>query len=131
MTEHQYQLQTEALKAQIRIEKVNQLTFDVQAERQMTEQSRLGVQIATQKTNEVQQDLTIARLKVEGKRKDAVIQGHTNNRKNLDANHANRENTLYGKTLDLKYQNLETGYDEAKKILENRREMLKQQGLLA
>lgn len=131
MTEHQYQIQSEALKSQIRIEKVNQLQFDVQAERQVSEQSRIGVQIATQKTNEVQQDLTIARLKVEGKRKDAVILGHANTRKNQDANHANRENTLYGKTLDLKYQNLETGYDEAKKILDNRREMLKQQGLLA
>ena len=105
MTEHDFSVKTESLKTQIRIEKVNQLQNDVLSEKQTTEQSRLGVQISTQRTNEIQQELVIARLKVEGKRKDAVLLQHTNTRKNLDANHANRENTLYGKTLDLKYQN--------------------------
>ena len=130
MTEHEFQMQTESHKALIRIEKVNQLKNDVLSEKQTTEQSRLGVQISTQKTNEVQQDLTIARLKVESKRKDTVLLQHGNTRKNLDANHANRENSLYGKTLDLKYQNLESGYEEAKKMLDNRREMLQKQGLI-
>lgn len=130
MTEHEYQIKEEKLKSSIRTEKIKQLEHHVQSEQERTKQAMHGTNIEQQKTLEVREDLNIARLKVESKRKDAVLLKHQNTRKNLDANYQNKENLLYGKTLDIKYQDLETGYDAAKKMLDNRRELLTQQGLL-
>lgn len=131
MTEQDFKIQSERIRGTIRGEQIKQLQYDLQSEQERTKQSQNRVNTEKQKTLETKEDTGIARLKVEGKRKDAVLLRHTNTRKNIDAGHAAKENPLYQKTLDLKYQNLELGYSEAKKILENRRELLKQQGLLA
>ena len=130
MTEHQYQIQEEKLRSTIRTEKIKQMEYNVQSEQERTKQAMHSTNTEKQKTLEAREDINIARLKVEGKRKDSVLLKHHNTRKNLDANYQNKENALYGKTLDLKYQDLETGYDAAKKMLDNRREVLTQQGLL-
>lgn len=130
MTEHEYQIKEEKLKSSIRMEKIKQFEHHVQSEQERTKQAMHGTNIEQQKTLEVREDLNIARLKVESKRKDTVLLKHQNTRKNLDANYLNKENALYGKTLDIKYQDLETGYDTAKKMLDNRRQLLAQQGLL-
>lgn len=130
MTEHQYQVEEEKLKSSIRSEKIKQLEYGVQSEQEHTKQAMHGTNTEKQKTLEAREDINIARLKVEGKRKDSVLLKHHNTRKNLDANYLNKENALYGKTLDIKYQDLETGYDAAKKMLDNRRELLTHQGLL-
>lgn len=129
MTEHDFQIQSERIRGTIRGEQVKQLQYDLQSEQERTKQALNRVNTEKQKTLEIKEDTGIARLKVEGKRKDAVLLRHTNTRKNIDAAQAAKENPLYQKTLDLKYQNLEFGYIEAKKILDNRRELLKEQGL--
>ena len=131
MTEHDFQIQSERIRGNIRGEQVKQLQYDFQSEQERTKQALNRVNTEKQKTLETKEDTGIARLKVEGKRKDAVLLRHANTRKNIDASHAAKENPLYQKTLDLKYQNLEVGYSEAKKKLDNRRELLKQQGLIA
>jgi hypothetical protein len=130
MTEHEYQIKEEKLKSSIRSEKIKQFEYDMQSEQERTKQAMHVTNTEKQKTLEAKEDTNISRLKVESKRKDAVLLKHQNTRKNLDANYQNKENALYGKTLDLKYQDLETGYDAAKKMLDNRRELLTQQGLL-
>lgn len=130
MTEHEYQIKEEKLKSSIRGEKIKQLEYEMQSEQERTKQAMYGANGEKQKTLEAREDINIARLKVEGKRRDAVLLKHANTRKNLDANHQNKENALYGKTLDLKYEDLQTGYDAAKKMLDNRRELLTQQGLI-
>lgn len=130
MTEHDFQVKEEKLKSQIREEKIKQLTFNIDAEKEKTKQANHVLNTEKQKTLETVEDTNIARLKVEGKRKDTVLLKHGISRKNIDANHQNRENQLYKKTLELKYEDLETGYDAAKQLLQNRREVLKQQGVL-
>lgn len=131
MTEHEYQLQAEKVSGDIRTEKIKQLQHDRDSEKERTAQSLQQVSTEKQKTLISREDTKIEQLKVQGRRKDAVLLRHTNTRKNIDAGHAAKENPLYQKTLDLKYQNLEVGYSEAKKMLDNRREILKQQGLLS
>lgn len=130
MTEHEYQVKEEKLKSSVRTERIKQMEYDVQSEQERTKQAMHVTNTEKQKTLESVEDTNISRLKVEGKRKDAVLLKHQNTRKNLDANFQNKENALYGKTLELKYEDLETGYDAAKKMLDNRREVLTQQGLL-
>jgi hypothetical protein len=130
MHEHDFQVQSERIRGSIRGEQVKQLQYDFQSEQERTKQSLNRVNTEKQKTLETKEDTGLARLKVEGKRKDAVLLRHQNTRKNIDAAHLNKENPLVQKTLDLKYQNLELGYSEAKKHLENKRELLKQQGLI-
>lgn len=131
MTEHEYQLQAEKVTSDIRSEKIKQLKHDRDSEKERTAQSLQQVSTEKQKTLIAKEDTKIEQLKVQGRRKDAVLLRHTNTRKNIDANHQAKENPLYQKTLDLKYQNLEVGYSEAKKMLDDRREILKQQGLLS
>lgn len=130
MTEHDFQLKEEKLKSQIRQERVKQLELDVNSEKERTKQANHVLNTQKQKTLETVEDTNIARLKVEGKRKDTVLLKHGISRKNIDANYQNRENQLYQKTLDLKYEDLETGFDAAKQLLQNRRELLNQQGVL-
>lgn len=130
MTEHEYQLQAEKVSSDIRSEKIKQLQHDRDSEKERTSQSLQQVSTEKQKTLIAKEDTKLEQLKVQGRRKDAVLLRHTNTRKNIDANHQAKENPLYQKTLDLKYQNLEVGYNEAKKHLDNRRELLKQQGLI-
>ena len=130
MKEHDFSMQEERIKSEIRQQKIQQLTYDRESEKERTAQSRHAVDAEKQRTLQSKEDVGLEKLKLEGKRKDAVLLRHGITRKNLDANNANRENSLYGKTLDLKYKNLETGFDEAKKALENRRELLKERGLL-
>lgn len=131
MHEHDFQLQSERIRGSIRGEQVKQLQYDLQSEQEHTKQALNRVNTEKQRTLESKEDIGVARLKVEGKRKDSVLLRHQNTRKNIDAAHLNKENPLVQKTLDLKFQNLELGYSEAKKHLENRRELLKQQGLLS
>jgi len=131
MHEHDFQIQSERIRGSIRGEQVKQLQYDLQSEQEHTKQALNRVNTEKQRTLESKEDTGIARLKFEGKRKDAVLLRHQNTRKNIDAAHLNKENPLVQKTLDLKYKNLELGYSEAKKHLENRRELLKQQGLLS
>ncbi|MGF1674305.1 MAG: hypothetical protein ACFCUV_11570 [Rivularia sp. (in: cyanobacteria)] len=130
MTEQEYQLQAEKITGDIRSEKIKQLKHDRDAEKERTTQALQQVSTEKQKTLIAQENTKIESLKVLGRRTDAVLLRHANNRKNIDASHQAKENPLYQKTLDLKYQNLETGYLEAQKMLQNRRELLKQQGLL-
>jgi hypothetical protein len=130
MTEHEYQVKEEKLKSSVRTEKIKQMEYDVQSEQERTKQAMQVTNTEKQKTLEAKEDTNISRLKVESKRKDAVLLKHQNTRKNIDANYQNKENSIYDKILDLKYQDLETGYDAAKKMLDNRRELLTQQGLL-
>lgn len=131
MTEQDFKIQSERIRGNIRGEQVKQLQYDFQSEQERTKQSQNRVNTEKQKTLETKEDTNLARLKVEGRRKDAVLLRHANTRKNIDANHQAKENPVYQKTLELKYQNLEVGYNEAKKMLDSRRELLKQQGLLA
>lgn len=130
MIEQNFQIQSERIRGSIRGEQVKQLQYDFQSEQERTKQSQNRVNTEKQKTLIAKEDTKIEQLKVQGRRKDAVLLRHTNTRKNIDANHQAKENPLYQKTLDLKYQNLEVGYNEAKKHLDNRRELLKQQGLI-
>lgn len=131
MTEHEFQLQSEKITGDIRIEKIKQLKHNWDSEKERTSQALQRVSTEKQKTLISKEDTKIEQLKVQGRRKDAVLLRHSNTRKNIDASHQAKENPLYQKTLDLKYQNLEVGYSEAKKMLDNRREILKQQGLLS
>jgi len=131
MTEHEYQLQSEKITGDIRTEKIKQLKHNWDSEKERTSQALQRISTEKQKTLIAKEDTKIEQLKVQGRRKDAVLLRHVNTRKNIDANHQAKENPLYQKTLDLKYQNLEVGYSEAKKMLDSRRELLKQQGLLA
>jgi len=131
MHEHDFQLQSERIRGNIRGEQVKQLQYDLQSEQEHTKQALNRVNTQKQKTLISREDTKLEQLKLEGKRKDGVILRHQNTRKNIDAAHLNKENPLVQKTLELKYQNLELGFSEAKKHLENRRELLKQQGLLS
>ena len=131
MTEQEYQLQVEKITGDIRNEKIKQLKHERDSEKERTGQALQRVSTEKQKTLIAREDTKIEGLKLQGRRKDAVLLRHNNNRKNIDASHQAKENPLYQRTLDLKYENLELGYSEAKKHLENRRELLRQQGLLS
>lgn len=130
LSKHQFELHKERLEALQRSQQVKQLEIAVDTEKERTQQSLQRLNAEKQKTLITKEDVGIERLKLQAKRIDATLQQHQINRKNLDSTHQEKENALYGKTLDLKYEGLATDFESAQEMLAQRREQLKQQGIL-
>lgn len=130
LTEHQFKVKQEQIKGLIRTEQVKQLELDLDVEKENTKQGIHKVNIAKKQTLIEGENLRNIGYRLDGIRQEGKQLQLQNVRKTMDINAATRENVLYQKTLELKYSNLETGYQEAKQLLENRRTELKQQGIL-
>lgn len=131
MTEQEFQLKSETLKGQIRVEKINQLTEQVLQEKEVTTQEKLKTATAKVQTIETRQDNAIASLKLQGKQKDAQSLRAANVRKDLDIAHQEKLNSLQPKFYAAQIQTVETNIQELENNLKNRRELLKQQGILS
>jgi predicted methyltransferase MtxX (methanogen marker protein 4) len=131
MTEQEFQVKSETLKGQIRTEKVNQLTEQVAQEKEVTTQEKIKTATAKVQTVETREDNRIASLKLQGKQKDARVLRATNLRKDLDGEHQERLNTLQPKYYKAQIETVETNIQELESNLKNRRELLKQQGILS
>lgn len=130
ISKHQFQLQKEKLEGLQRTQQVKQLEIAVDTEKEKTQQSLQRLNAEKQRTLSAKEDVNIERLKLQSRRVDVTLQQHQINRKNLDSTHQEKENALYGKTLDLKYEGLATDFESAQEMLAQRREQLKQQGIL-
>ena len=131
MTEQEYQIKSEELKGQIRVQKIDQLTEQLNQETEVTKQERIKTNTNKVHISELQVDNNIARLKLVGKQKDARVLRATNLRKDLDGEHQERLNSLQPKYYAAQIETVETNIAELESNLKNRRELLKQQGILS
>jgi hypothetical protein len=131
MTEQEYQTKSEQIKSSIRVEKINQLTEQLNQEKESTTQEKIKTATAKVQTVEAREDNRIASLKLQGKQKDAQSLRVGNARKDLDISHQERLNTLQPKYYAAQIETVETNIQELESNLKNRRELLKQQGILS
>ena len=131
MTEQEFQIKNEQLKGNVRAEKVNQLTEQFAQEKEVTAQEKLKTATSKIQTIETREDNRIASLKLQGKQKDASLLRSGNARKDLDIAHQERLNSLQPKYYKAQLETVETNISELESNLKNRRELLKQQGILS
>lgn len=130
MNEHQFKIRQEQIQATIRIEKITQLENQHKVELENTKQSVFDVKIAASATQMSSVNLERSTVKLESARKDLTLDRIASAKKSIEISANTRENGLFSQATDLKLQGLETGVNEARKLLENRREYLSQQGIL-
>lgn len=130
MMKHEFDLKTEALDAQIRVEQVKGKTHDltkakheVAIKEANAKQTGVKAQIASQQVITEQSHLTTARHES----KVAKLQAES---KEQDVRQLTRENPLRQRLLDIKYDSLQTDTKTADKVLNQRKQYLGQQGNL-
>lgn len=130
MNKHQFDLKKEQIESTIRIEQITQLENKYKVEQENTKQSAFDVKIAASATQMSSVNLERSTVKLESARKDLTLDRISSAKKSIEVAANTRENGLFKQATDLKLEGLQTGVNEAKKLLENRREYLTQQGIL-
>ena len=130
MNKHQFDTAKERIESTIRIEQISQLENKHKVELENTKQSAFDVKIAASATQLSSVNLERATVRLEATRKDLTLDRIASAKKSIEVTANTRENSLFKQAVDLKLEGLQTGVNEAKKLLENRREYLTQQGIL-
>lgn len=130
MDKHTYETKMETLEGQIRVENirgkqhdVTKAKHDATAKEAQAKQAGVKSQIASQNVLTEQHRLTQARH-------ETKTQKLTAEQKEQDVRQLIRENPLRQKTLDIKFEGLETDSNTARKVLDQRKAYLKQQGII-
>lgn len=130
MNKHQFDTAKERIESTIRIEQITQLENKHKVELENTKQSTFDIKIAASATSLSSVNLERSTVRLEATRKDLTLDRIASAKKSIEVAANTRENGLYSQAQDLKIEGLQTGVNEAKKLLENRREYLTQQGIL-
>ena len=130
MNKHQFDTAKERIESTIRIEQITQLENKHKVELENTKQSSFDVKIAASATQLSSVNLERSTVRLESTRKDLTLDRIASAKKSIEVAANTRENGLFKQATDLKLEGLQTGVNEAKKLLENRREYLTQQGIL-
>jgi len=130
MNKHQFDTKKEQIESTIRIEQITQLENKHKVELENTKQSTFDVKIAASATALSSVNLERSTVRLESTRKDLTLDRIASAKKSIEVAANTRENGLFKQATDLKLEGLQTGVNEAKKLLENRREYLTLQGIL-
>jgi sucrose-6-phosphate hydrolase SacC (GH32 family) len=130
MNKSQFDLAKEKIESTIRVEQIKQLENKHKVEVENTKQSDFDVKVAVNQTNLSSISVERSTVKLDIARKELTLDRLTSARKSIDVTTNSRENSLYSQVQNLKLEGIETGITEAKKLLDNRRTYLIQQGIL-
>jgi hypothetical protein len=129
MDKHSFEIQQESLLGQQRVEKlrglkeeVNIAKADADIKQYHAVQSRVKVAIASTESNT--ENIRLNQSRASQRLEQLKLQGQ-----NQDIAHGTRSHSLRQTVLDTQFQGLQTDLSTAKKMLQNRRELLDAQGL--
>lgn len=130
MDKHQYEVKAEALNGQIRQEKIRGLQFDVNAEKSNADGKKFNAAIAKTKASIVEVHSVTETVHLAQARTEQRMARLKLTSVEQDTNHQARLNVTKQSVMDTQFAGLTTDLSTAKKMLEQRKELLKQQGAI-
>lgn len=130
MDKHSFEVEQERLQGQIRVEKIRGMQQDVEISKSDADIKRYDVAKARTKVTIASVDAVTETFKLSQARAAQRMENLKLTGQEIDINHEFRKSQVKQKVLDAQFQGLETDLSTAKKMLEQRRQLLRQQGVL-